>query len=117
VRDHHGREVGIDIARRLHRHVHHHLVHGGLVLGHEGRFRLLGFVGRGRLLRRGVSGKSQDQQCKGAADECFLHRVFVIVALLNAALGLTQALTRDGLLTMVVAARHGHYVLLIHSML
>ena len=44
---------------------------------------------------------SQDRQCKGAADECFLDRVFVIVARLNSALGLA----------------HPHYILLIHSML
>jgi hypothetical protein len=41
----------------------------------------------------------------------------VIIALPNAALGLARALTRDGLLTMVVAAKHAHYILLIHSML
>ena len=38
---------------------------------------------------------------QGTADECFLHRVFVIVARLNSALGLA----------------HPHYILLIHSML
>jgi hypothetical protein len=69
VSDHHGRKVRIDIAGRLHRHVLHHLAHGGLVLGHEGRLRVLlglsGFVGRGRLLRRGVTGIGQDQQRNG----------------------------------------------------
>src|SRR3982074_2357139 len=53
------------------------------------------------VARRGASGISQDRQCKGAADECFLHRVFVFVARLNSALGLA----------------HPHYILLIHSML
>jgi hypothetical protein len=39
VRDHHRREVSVDITRRLHRHIHHHLIHGGPIIGHEGRFR------------------------------------------------------------------------------
>jgi hypothetical protein len=30
---------------------------------------------------------------------------------------LALALTRDGLLTMVVADKHAHYILLVHSML
>jgi hypothetical protein len=47
VRNHHGREVGVDIARWLHCHVHHHLAHSGLVLGHEGRFRSLLMFGFG----------------------------------------------------------------------
>ena len=59
---------------------------------------------------------SQDQQCKRAADECFLHRVLVIVAIPTAALGLARTLTCDGLLTMVFAAKHAHDILLIHSM-
>ena len=117
-------EVGVDIARRLHFHVLHHLVHGGPVLGHVGRFRgllmgLLGFSGRDcrwYLLRRDVSGISQDQQCKRAVDECLLHRVLMIVAIPGAAFGLVRALTSDGLLTMVVAAKHAHDILLIHSM-
>src|SRR3984893_16880766 len=46
-------------------------------------------------VKRGMNGG------KGAADECFLHRVFVIVARLNSAFGLA----------------HPHYILLIHSML
>src|SRR5260221_14688495 len=54
-----------------------------------------------RVASRGASGISQDRQCKGAADECFLHRVFVIVGRLNSALGLA----------------HLHYILFIHSML
>src|SRR5260221_12183551 len=53
------------------------------------------------VARRGASGIGQDRQCKGAADECFLHRVFVMLARLNSALGLA----------------HPHYILLIHSML
>src|SRR5258706_3870524 len=54
-----------------------------------------------RVARRGASGVSQDRRCKDAAYHCFLHRVFVIVARLNSALGLA----------------HPHYILLIHSML
>src|SRR3981081_1837627 len=53
------------------------------------------------LARRGASAISQDRQCKGAADECFLHRVFVIIARLHSALG----------------SAHPQYILLIHSML
>jgi hypothetical protein len=33
---------------------------------------------------------------------------------LNAALGLARAFTRNGLLTMIVVAKHAHYILLIH---
>jgi len=41
----------------------------------------------------------------------------VVVAIPSAALGLVRALTCDGLLTMVVAAKYSHCILLIHSML
>jgi hypothetical protein len=82
---------------------------------------LFGFVGRGRrwyLLRRGVSGISQDQQCKRAADECFFQSVLVIVVIPGAAaLRLVRALIYKGLPTMVVAAKYAHDILLTHSML
>jgi hypothetical protein len=38
MRDHHGDEVAIDVAGRLHRHIVHHLGHGGFVLGEVRRF-------------------------------------------------------------------------------
>jgi hypothetical protein len=38
MRNHHGDEVAIDVARRFHRHVVHHLRHGGVVFGEIRRF-------------------------------------------------------------------------------
>ena len=35
MRDHHGDEVGVDVAGRLDRHARHHLVHGGVVFGQK----------------------------------------------------------------------------------
>src|SRR5258708_21120459 len=52
-----------------------------------------------RVARRGASGITQDRQCKGSADECFLHLVFVIVVGLTPPLGFA----------------HPHYILLIIS--
>src|SRR5260370_36419515 len=65
----------------------------------KGRWDWLGSALHGA--RGGESGIGQDRQCKGAADECFLHREFVMLARLNSALGLA----------------HPHYIILIHSML
>ena len=47
VRDHHGGEVGVDVAGRLDLHAGHHLGHGAVVLGQERRLR-----GRRRAERR-----------------------------------------------------------------
>ena len=46
VRDHHGGEIGVDVAGRLDRHAVHHLAHGGLVGRQERLFiRKLGSQG------------------------------------------------------------------------